>query len=204
MLLVGLTGGIGSGKSTVARMLGERGAVVFDADELARRAVEPGTPGHRHVVEVFGRRVLAEGGEIDRAKLGAVVFAEPEYRERLEHIVHPEVFRLLELGLSDLRDTDRIVVFDAALLVETGFHAACDVVVVVTAPESAQVERVMAARGLNEDEARSRIAAQVSSPQRLEVADRVIDNGGTLAELERNVAAVWDELRRRAAGAPPV
>jgi dephospho-CoA kinase len=186
----------------VAGMLEERGAVVFDADELARRAVEVGTAGYRHVVETFGRRVLTPEGEIDRGRVAAIVFAEPEMRERLEAIVHPEVFRLLKEGVDEHRASDRVVVFDAPLLVETGFHTASDVVVVVVAPEDAQVARAVASRGLTEEEARARIAAQAPVEAKVEVADHVIRNDGTLQDLERVVDRLWDGLRRRATPGP--
>jgi len=148
MLLVGLTGGIGSGKSTVARMLEARGAVVFDADILAREAVAPGTPGHDAVVARFGADVLAPGGEVDREALAAIVFADPAARRDLEAIVHPEVRRLFAEGCEAHRDTEAVVVFSAPLLVETGMHSAFDVLVVVSAPVQTQVERLLRDRGM--------------------------------------------------------
>jgi dephospho-CoA kinase len=197
MLLVGLTGGIGSGKSTVARMLEERGAVVFDADALAREAVAPGTPGHDAVVERFGARVLGPGGELDREALASIVFADPAARRDLEAIVHPEVRRLLAEGCEAYRDTDRIVVFGAPLLVETGMHTAFEVLVVVSAPEGAQVERLLRDRGISEDQVRARIAAQAPLEDKLAVADLVIDNGGTLDDLRERVDKAWNELQAR-------
>ena len=160
MLLVGLTGGIGSGKSTVARMLEERGAVVFDADLLAREAVEPGTPGHAAVIERFGADVLAPGGELDREALASIVFADPSARRDLEQIVHPEVRRLFAEGSEAYRDTDRIVVFSAPLLVETGMHTAFEILVVVSATVATQIERLMRQRGMSEAAIRARIDAQ--------------------------------------------
>lgn len=198
MLLVGLTGGIGSGKSTVARMLQQRGAVVFDADVLAREAVGPGTPGHAAVIERFGANVLAPGGELDREALASIVFADPAARRDLEAIVHPEVRRLFAEGSEAFRDTDRIVVFSAPLLVETGMHTAFDVLVVVSATTGTQIERLMRERGLAEDSIRARIDAQAPLEAKAEVADFIVDNEGSLEELEGQVARLWNDLSTRA------
>ena len=160
MLLVGLTGGIGSGKSTVGRLLEERGAVVFDADVLARQAVAPGTPGHDAVVERFGSDVLAPGGDLDREALASIVFADPAARRDLEEIVHPEVRRMFAEGSEEYRDSDRVIVFSAPLLVETGMHTAFDVLVVVSTTVETQVERLLRERGMAEDDVRARIEAQ--------------------------------------------
>lgn len=199
MLLVGLTGGLGAGKSTVARMLAARGAVVVDADELARRAVEPGTEAHRRVVDAFGPGVVDAEGRVDRATLARAVFADEERRRALEAIVHPEVFRMLGEELDRLRGTDAVVVFDAALLVESGFHGACDLVVVVSAPEEQRLARVTA-RGMDEAEARARIAAQAGPEERRAAADVVIENDRDLVALEAQVDALWRRLRDAAAG----
>jgi dephospho-CoA kinase len=199
VLLVGLTGGIGSGKSTAARMLRERGAVVFDADVLAREAVAPGTEGHRAVVERFGADVLAPGGELDREALAAVVFADPAARRDLEAIVHPEVRRLFAEGSEAYRDTDRVVVLSAPLLVETGMHSAFDVLVVVAVHEQVQVERLMRDRGMSEDEIRARIDAQAPLEDKAAVADILLDNEGSPEDLERQVDRIWDDLVARAA-----
>ncbi|HEX5951380.1 MAG TPA: dephospho-CoA kinase [Actinomycetota bacterium] len=198
MLLVGLTGGIGSGKTTVARMLEARGAIVFDADLLARDAVEPGTPGHQQVVERFGPNVLAPGGGIDREALAAVVFADPAARRDLEAIVHPEVRRLFAESTEAYRDTDAVVVFSAPLLVETGMHTAFEVLVVVSAPVEQQIERLMRERAMSEQAIRERIAAQMPLEAKAEVADILVDNDGTLEELEAQVDRVWTDLRARA------
>jgi len=198
MLLVGLTGGLGAGKSTVARMLADRGAVVVDADELARRAIDPGSPGFHKVVRVFGDDVVAEDGSIDRRALARIVFDDPEARRALESITHPEVFRLLAQEVEGRRDTDDVVVFDAPLIVETGFDAATDVLVVVTLDPALQLERVVA-RGMDRAEAEARIAAQASPEEREARADEVVRNDGDLEDLERRVAALWERLRREAA-----
>ena len=150
MLLVGLTGGIGSGKTTVARMLEARGAVVFDADLLAREAVEPGTPGYSASSSASARTSSSPGGELDREALATIVFADPAARRDLEAIVHPEVRRLFAEGTEAYRDTDAVVVFSAPLLVETGMHTAFEVLVVVSAPVEAQVERLMRDRAMTE------------------------------------------------------
>ncbi|HWC32953.1 MAG TPA: dephospho-CoA kinase [Actinomycetota bacterium] len=200
MLLVGLTGGLGAGKSTVARMLAERGAVVVDADDLARRALDPGHPGYDRVVETFGDDILDASGLVDRTKLAEAVFADEGKRRALESIVHPEVFRLLAEEIERRRDRDDIVVFDAPLIIETRFDEACDVVVVVAAPLEHQIERVLRDRGMSEAEARARIAAQISPEQRAARADVVLANDGDLASLERQVGTLWERLGREAAG----
>ena len=198
MLLVGLTGGIGSGKSTVARMLEERGAVVFDADLLAREAVEPGTPGHTAVIERFGADVLAPGGELDREALASIVFADPSARRDLEQIVHPEVRRLFAEGSEAYHDTDRIVVFSAPLLVESGMHTAFEILVVVSATVATQIERLMRQRGMSEAAIRARIDAQAPLEDKAAVADFLVDNEGTLAELQSQVERLWHDLSARA------
>ena len=198
MLLVGLTGGIGSGKSTVARMLEERGAVVFDADLLAREAVEPGTPGHTAVIERFGADVLAPGGELDREALASIVFADPSARRDLEQIVHPEVRRLFAEGSEAYHDTDRIVVFSAPLLVESGMHTAFEILVVVSATVATQVERLMRQRGMSEAAIRARLDAHAPLEDKAAVADFLVDNEGTLAELESQVERLWHALSARA------
>jgi dephospho-CoA kinase len=199
VLLVGLTGGIGSGKSTVARMLQARGAVVFDADVLARQAVEPGTPAYRAIVERFGAHILAPGGDIDREALASIVFADPAARRDLEAIVHPEVRRMFAEASEAYADTDAVVVLSAPLLVETGMHTAFDVLIVVSATERTQIERLMRDRGMSEEKIRARIAAQAPLEEKAAVADILIDNEGTLEELEAQVERAWQELRARAA-----
>ena len=197
MLLVGLTGGIGSGKSTVARLLEKRGAVVFDADLLAREAVEPGTPGHAAVIDRFGADVLAPGGELDREALASIVFADPAARRDLEQIVHPEVRRLFAEGSEAYRDTDRVVVFSAPLLVETGMHTAFEILVVVSATVATQIERLMRQRGMSETSIRARIDAQAPLEDKAAVADFLVDNEGSLDELEGQVERLWTDLSAR-------
>ena len=195
MLLVVLTGGLGAGKTTVARMLGDRGAVVIDADELARRALEPGTRAYQQVCDLFGDEVVGPSGALDRSAIAERVFADEDLRRALESITHPEVFRLLAQEVETLRGTDSVVVFDVPLLIESGFHMVVDVVVVVTAPEALQVERVRA-RGMTEEDARARLRAQADPADREAAADLIIENAGTLKDLERRVDEVWAELRR--------
>lgn len=197
MLFVGLTGGIGAGKSVVARMLAERGAVVFDADRLAREAVAPGSPGFARVVERFGEEILA-GGDIDRQALAARVFGDEAARRDLESVIHPEVFRLLSEGVERYRGTDAVVVFDAPLIVETGFDRAVDTLVVVTSSEAERVERLMASRGMTDEEARTRIAAQMPAEEKEARAQHVVRNDGSLADLEAEVDRLWRALSTRA------
>jgi dephospho-CoA kinase len=198
VLLVGLTGGIGSGKSTVARLLEERGAVVIDADRLAREAVSKGSEPFDRVVEVFGSRIVGPDGELDRAALAEDVFADPLRRANLESIVHPEVARVFADRVQEHRDTDRIVVYVTPLLAELGLAPAFDLVVVVTASPEARVRRVVTGRGLAEADVRSRMAAQSTDERRAEIADILIDNEGNLGDLDAQVGRLWDELVGRA------
>jgi dephospho-CoA kinase len=192
-----LTGGIGSGKSEVSRRLAAQGAVVIDADAIAREVVAAGTEGLAEVVEAFGKEVLRADGELDRPALGDIVFADPELRGKLNAIVHPRVgARMAELE----RDAGpgAIVVHDVPLIAENGMAGAYDVVVVVDVPPRLQVERLERYRGMTAEQARARMAAQASREQRLAIAGIVIDNSGSLSELDRQVGDLWAELRRRA------
>ena len=198
MLLVGLTGGIGSGKSTVTSMLAERGAIVIDADGLARQAVASGTAGFRRVVETFGDAIVGADGELDRAQLGAIVFEDEEHRRALEAIIHPEVARRFADEVERHRGTDRVVVYAVPLLVERGLAPMFDVVVVVVASPEHRMQRVAAARGLTSEDIRARMAAQASDADRAEVADVLLDNDGDRDRLEREVDALWTDLERRA------
>lgn len=198
MLLVGLTGGIGSGKTTVANMLARRGAVVVDADELAREALQPGTRAFERVCGLFGENVVAADGTLDRAQIAQIVFADEEKRRALESVTHPEVFRLLAETVEHHRDTDDVVVFDAPLIIETGLDQAVDVLVVVTAPEEQRIERVMRGRGMTQAEATVRIAAQAEQGAREAAGGLIIDNDGGLASLEEQVDGLWPDLAARA------
>lgn len=198
LLMVGLTGGIASGKSAVADRLAELGAVVIDADVLAREVVEPGTPGLDAIVERFGPGVLrpaADGGppELDRPALGAIVFADPDARRDLEAIVHPAV-RARAVELSRAAPSGSVVVQVIPLLVETGQADAFDLVVVVNLDPETQLDRLMARNGLTREQALARINAQAGRAQRLAAADEVIDNNGTPAELRNTTDALWRRL----------
>jgi dephospho-CoA kinase len=198
MLLVGLTGGIGSGKSTVARMLQDRGAVVLDADGFARAAVVAGSPGLRSIVGRFGPDILTAEGELDRPKLASIVFADPKALADLEAIVHPEVRRMIADGIQENLDADRVVVLVNPLLIEMGTHRDCDVVVVVSVSPDTQIARSVA-RGMMEEDVRARIAAQLPLEERARSADVLIDNEGSVADLEREIDVLWRQLEARAA-----
>ena len=200
MLLVGLTGGIGSGKSTVARLLERRGAVVIDADHLAREAVAMGSPGFAQVVDAFGGSIVGPDGDLDRKALAAIIFSDPERKATLEGIVHPEVARRFGEQVDELRGTDRVVVYVSPLLVELGLAPAFDVVIVVTASPHLRVSRVASGRDLSPEDVRARMAAQATDEQRMEVAHILVDNDGSLAELEPQVDRIWADLVARAGG----
>jgi len=198
---VGLTGGIGSGKSEVSRRLGALGAVVIDADTAARKVVEPGTPGLARIVAVFGPRVLGPEGSLDLARLGAIVFADPAQRAELNAIVHPLVREWMLAVEDEARRTHgngTVVVHDVPLLAENGMAGDYDLVIVVDVAADLQASRLTGLRGMSAEQAAARMAAQASREQRLAVADIVVDNSGTLADLDRRVAEVWADLRARA------
>ncbi|MFD4237570.1 dephospho-CoA kinase [Streptomyces sp. NPDC058542] len=198
MLKVGLTGGIGAGKSEVSRLLVRYGAVLIDSDRIAREVVEPGTPGLAAVVEEFGPGVLTAEGELDRPALGALVFADAERLAALNAIVHPLVgARAAERERA--APEDAVVVHDVPLLTENGLAPLYDLVVVVDASVGTQLERLVTLRGMTESDARARMAAQATRDQRRAVADLIVDNDGPLEALEPQVRAVWDQLVRRAA-----
>ena len=202
MLRAGLTGGIGSGKSEVSRRLAAHGAVVIDADVAARAVVALGTPGLARVVEAFGADVVGPDGALDRDRLGAIVFRDPASRTTLNAIVHPLVgqwMRAAERAAVDAAGGDLIIVHDVPLLAENRRAGDFDLVIVVDVPPELQLERLVGQRGMSPDQARARMAAQASRPQRLAVADLVIDNSGSLADLDHRVAEVWADLQRRVA-----
>jgi dephospho-CoA kinase len=200
VLTVGLTGGIGSGKSAVAQRLAALGAVVVDSDAIAREVVAPGTDGLQAVVEAVGPDILKTDGSLDRDLLGARVFADPEARDQLNAIVHPRVREqtAARFAAAEQADPQAIVVNDVPLLVEGGLQTLYEVVVVVDIPVETQVERLTTIRGMSESGARARIAAQASREQRLAAANHVIDNRGTLDDLDREVARVWHHLLAQA------
>ncbi|MER7055725.1 MULTISPECIES: dephospho-CoA kinase [unclassified Streptomyces] len=197
MLKVGLTGGIGAGKSEVSRLLVEYGAVLIDADRIAREVVAPGTPGLAAVVEAFGEDVLTGDGSLDRPRLGSLVFADPERLAVLNSIVHPLV-GARSRALEEAAAEDAVVVHDVPLLTENGLAPLYDVVVVVDADPATQLDRLVRLRGMTEPDARARMAAQATREQRRRIADVVIDNDVPLDELRTRVQEVWGELSRRA------
>ena len=198
MLTVGLTGGIGAGKSEVSRLFVSYGAVLIDADKIAREVVEPGTPGLAAIVEAFGEGVLTPEGALDRPKLGSLVFADAEKLATLNAIVHPLV-GARSAELERLAGPDDVVIHDVPLLTENRLAALYDLVVVVDASAETQLDRLVRFRGMAESEARNRMAAQATREQRRAVADLVIDNDGPLEALEPQVRKVWEQLRERAA-----
>jgi dephospho-CoA kinase len=196
MLLVGLTGGIASGKSTVSAMLAERGAEIIDADHIARQVVMPGTRAWCKIRDHFGPGVLYPDGSIDRQALADIVFADKAKLTILNEITHPDIFARIADRLEAHHDQDVVVVLDAALLIEAGLADGVDVVIVTHSPREIQVER-LAAKGVGERAAAARISAQLEPEKRLATADIVIDNSGSLEQLGRRVDEVWEELRRR-------
>ena len=196
--MVGLTGGVGSGKSTVAALFADKGAVVIDADAIAREVVQAGTPGFDAVVARFGAGVVGADGELDRPALAALVFGDDAQRQALNAIVHPLVGA--EAGRrADAAPADSVVVYDVPLLVENGIRDGFDAVVVVLASIDTRLRR-LAGRGMAEDDARGRVAAQATDEQRRAMADEIIDNDGSLAELRSQVDAVWARLTAAAVG----
>ena len=191
MLNVGLTGGIAAGKSAVAALLVEHGAVLIDADAIARAVVEPGTPGLAEVVAAFGPGMLGPDGALDRPGLGALVFADSAARERLNAIIHPRV-RAEAARLRAAAPADAVVVQDIPLLVETGQGGDFDLVIVVAAPLAERLRRMVRDRGMDEADARARIAAQATDAQRAAVADVVVDNSGSLEQLRQQVNEIWE------------
>ncbi|MFI2241778.1 dephospho-CoA kinase [Streptomyces chrestomyceticus] len=196
MVKVGLTGGIGAGKSEVSRLLASYGAVIVDADKIAREVVEPGTPGLAAVIAEFGEDVLSPDGTLDRPKLGTIVFTDPQKLQALNAIVHPLVgARSAELEAT--AGPDAVVVHDVPLLTENGLAPLYDLVVVVDATPDTQLDRLVRLRGMAESEAKARMEAQASREKRLAIADLVIDNDGPLEALEPQVRQVWQTLRDR-------
>jgi dephospho-CoA kinase len=197
VLLVGLTGGIASGKSSVSAMLAERGAEIVDADLIARQVVMPGEPAWQKILDHFGRGVLTEDGQVDRKKLADLVFADQAKLTLLNEITHPDIFARVAERLEHNRDREVVVVLDAALLIETGLADRVDVVVVVDAGDEGEQVRRLTAKGFDERDARARMAVQLPAEARLARADLVIRNVGTFEELTARVDEVWDELQRR-------
>jgi dephospho-CoA kinase len=195
--LIGLTGGIGAGKSTVAGALRKLGAVIVDADVVAREVVAPGQHALHEIVSAFGVDVLNEDGSLNRQVLGNLVFTNPDKLQTLNSIVHPAVRERTERYFAEAPQ-DSVVVYDVPLLIEAGSNYPFDLVVVVMAPEDIRVERLMTQRGMTESEARSRIESQATDEQRLNVADFVIDTAGTLEHTDEQVRNLWNTVALRA------
>lgn len=195
-LLVGLTGGVATGKSTVSAMLRALGCVIIDADLLAREVVEPGQPAYREIVEAFGPGVLQPDGRLDRKALGAVVFADPAQRKRLEAITHPRIRERFAARLAELteRGFDGIVIFDAPVMIESGNYRNMERLVVVTSDEAAQMARQQEREGLSEADARRRIQSQMPLAEKARLADYVIDNSRDLGSTEAQVREVHRAL----------
>lgn len=193
MKRIGLTGGIGSGKSTVARMLAERGAVVVDADQIARELVEPGGAALAELVTEFGPRILQADGSLSRGELASMAFSDPRATERLNAIMHPLIGAEAQRRINDEPEA-AVVVYDMPLLVETGQADLVDVVVVVDVPEAVQLDRAVRLRGLDEADVQRRMSVQASREDRLARADVVIDNSGSLPNTHEQVDQLWDRL----------
>lgn len=200
--LVGLTGGIASGKSTIAARLAEFGAIIIDADQIARDVVEPGTPALLELVRRFGDDILRPDGSLDRAVLGSRVFGDPVALAALNGITHPAVFVESQKRISEARDVnpDGVVVYDVPLLAESGHGYPFDLVVVAQASEDIRHDRLVSLRGMNATEARARIAAQATDEQRRPLADVIIDTSGTIESTRHQTDALWQLLLSRSAG----
>ncbi len=198
MRVIGLTGGIASGKSTAARTLAELGARVVDADEVAREIVAPGQPALAEIVRAFGRDMLLPDGTLDRKRLGALVFADDDKRRQLNAITHPRIALETAARLGKLRDDGvPVAVYEAALLVENGIHKGLDGLIVVACDEATQLRRLVDRDGFSEAEARARIAAQASVAEKIAAATWVVDTSGPLAETKKQLARVWEEILSR-------
>ena len=194
--VIGLTGGIGSGKSTVSQYLAELGAVILDADKVGHEAFQPNTEAWREVVAAFGREIVAPSGEIDRKKLGGIVFSHPESLTRLNQIMHPRMFDMMQVQIEEYRRQGvDVIVLEAAILIEANWTPLVDEVWVAVAPETAVLERLKKQRGLEEAQILARIRSQLSSEERVKQADVVINNDGELDEVKVRVKELWARLQ---------
>ena len=199
MIVIGLTGGILSGKSTISRMLSERGAVIIDADKVGHEAYIPHTQVWQEVTDAFGKEILAENEEIDRKKLGEIVFKDPQALARLNGIMHPRMHDMLRERVEKLQSANsNVIVIEAAILIEAKWTDLVDEVWVVIAPEEAVIQRLQNRSGLSEEQARARIRSQLSNDERASHADIVIDTNCTLAEVEDKVGILWEKLTSKA------
>ena len=198
MLIVGLTGGVASGKSVVSRILKEEGAYLIDADQIARELVQPRTSTWEELVKVFGKEILQKNGSIHRKKLAAKVFSDPKQRDLLNRTLHPRIKEEMGRRLKAIgqKDPEAIVVIDAPLLVETGNHREMDKVIVVISTEAQQIARLREREGMDQEEARRIMASQMATEEKVKVADFVIRNEGSLEETERRAREVFQELKR--------
>jgi dephospho-CoA kinase len=198
MYLIGLTGGIASGKSTVSQMLRESGAFIVDADKLSREITQPGKPAWREIIEKFGQDLVQDNGEIDRKRLGQLVFANKQDRAELEQITHPriEAAAIAAVNAATAGGFD-VIVLDAPLLIEAGWHTKVDAVWIVYVDEQTQLTRLMSRDNSSEQAARSRINAQLALTEKLKYADVVIDNNNTIETTKKNVLKFWNELARK-------
>lgn len=196
MKVIGFTGGIGSGKSTITQYLAELGAVIIDADKVGHEAFEPDTEIWHAVVDAFGREIVAESGEIDRKKLGPIVFGDPDELSRLNGIMHPRMFDMMRVRIDEYREQDvAVVVIEAAILIEADWTPLADEVWVATAPESAILDRLEKQRGMDKEQTLARIRSQLTSEERTKHADVVIHNDGSLDELKATVGQLWERLQ---------
>lgn len=196
MKVIGLTGGIASGKSTISMLLKNRGAVIIDADKIAREIMTPGKPVWHAVIEHFGRGILLDGKNIDRKKLGRIVFSDPKLLETLNSITHPAIVQEIKERLDYYRHkNEKVVVVDAALLLEIGLDSLVDEVWVVVVDEKNQLKRLMdREKGMDLEEARNRIRAQMPLDEKIKMADKIIDNSGSIEETERQIDELWREI----------
>ena len=198
MLIVGLTGGVASGKTAVSKCLGKEGAYVIDADQIARELVRPSEPAWRELIKAFGNEILDQDGAIHRKKLAAIVFSDPRKRNLLNQIIHPRIKEEIDRRKEGIgrKDPAAIIVIDGALLVELGQHREMDKLIVVTSEESQQIERLKQREGISEEEARKVVSSQMPAAEKVKVADFVISNEGSLEETERVAREVFQELKR--------
>ena len=198
MLIVGLTGGVASGKSVVSRILKEEGAYLIDADQIARELVQPRTSAWEELVKVFGKEILQKDGSIHRKQLAAKVFSDPKQRDLLNRTLHPRIKEEMGRRLKAIgqKDPEAIVVIDAPLLIETGDHREMDKVIVVISTEAQQIARLREREGMDQEEARRIMASQIATEEKVKVADFVIRNEGSLEETERRAREVFQELKR--------